>query len=280
MKLTDKKVLAEILSQHHLWAQKRLGQNFLSDFEVLQKIVQTAEINHKDYVVEVGAGIGTLTDQLCQNARWVMAVEVDPNMVKILQETCGHYLNLKIIQKNILGLELNRVLGKIAEYKVVANLPYYITQPVLRYFLENETKPESMVLMVQKEVAERLCAKPGEMSLLSVSVQFFGQPKLIQIVKAESFFPAPKVDSAIIRINKIRERFLEVSQPLFFTLVKAGFSERRKQIHNSLATSLQLAPETVQKILTQAEIDPTRRAQTLSMEEWHELYQAFTREQT
>jgi len=275
MDLTDKEVLSGLLSRHHLWAQKRLGQNFLVDKNVLDKIVETAQLTKKDYVIEIGCGVGTLTQKLCQKARWVLGVEVDPNMVKILKETCGHFVNLKIIQKNILGLDLKNILGAVKEYKVVANLPYYITQPVLRYFLESKIKPKSIVLMIQKEVAEKITAKVDKMSLLSVSVQFFSKPKLIQKVLAKSFFPIPKVDSAIIKITDIFEKFPKISQKLFFQIVKAGFSEKRKQLHNSLAAGLRMKSEEVKEILKRVDIDFERRAETLSLKEWHELYEQF-----
>ncbi len=278
MDLTDKKVLTDLLSKHHLWAQKRLGQNFLVSKKVLNKIIVAAALAKKDYVIEVGAGVGTLTAELCRQARWVLSVEVDQNMVRILKETCGQYVNLKIIQKNILGLELAKVLGTIRDYRVVANLPYYITQPVLRYFLENQAKPRFMVLMVQKEVAEKICAKPGKMSLLSVSVQFFSDPKLIEVVPAESFFPVPKVDSAIIKLRNIAEKFPKVAQSLFFQIVKAGFSGRRKQLKNSLSAGLRLEPKIIIGILKNVKIEPERRAETLSLEEWHEIYQTFESE--
>jgi len=275
MDLTDKKVLTDLLSSHHLWAQKRLGQNFLVDKKVLDKIIETANLTKKDYVLEVGCGIGTLTQELCQRARWVLGVEVDPNMIKILSETCGHFLNLKIIQKNILGLNLEKILGDVKEYKVVANLPYYITQPVLRYFLEAKIKPKTMTLMVQKEVAEKITAKAGKKSLLSISVQFYSDPKFIKLVPAKCFFPIPKVDSAIIQIANIKEKFLKIDLKKFFQIVKAGFSGKRKQIYNSLANSLQISRPKIKEILDQVKIDPERRAETLELEEWYELYKRF-----
>ncbi len=278
MNLTDKDELIQLLSQHHLWAQKRLGQNFLVAKDVLQKIIKTADLSKKDYVIEVGCGVGTLTQELCKKARWVLGVEVDRNMIRVLKETCGHFVNLKIVQKNILGLDLKKVLGTIKDYKVVANLPYYITQPVLRYFLETKLKPKFMVLMVQKEVAERMTAKPGNMSLLSVSVQFFSDPKLVEAVSAKSFFPVPKVDSAIIKIENISEKFSQISQRQFFRIVKAGFSGKRKQLHNSLAGGLRMDSGEIKRILKRARIDFERRAETLSLKEWHKIYQSFQSE--
>jgi 16S rRNA (adenine1518-N6/adenine1519-N6)-dimethyltransferase len=217
-----------------------------------------------------------LTRELCEKARWVIGVEVDKNMIDILNETCIDKLNLKIIQKNILGLNIEKVLGKIREYKVVANLPYYITQPVLRYFLENTVPPESMVLMVQKEVAEKICAKPGDMSLLSVSIQFYADPQMIQIVLAKSFFPQPKVDSAIIKLTNIKSKMPDYDIDIFFQIVKAGFSGPRKQLHNSIAGGLRIEIEKAKKLLNLAKIAIDRRAETLSLKEWGSIYGAYT----
>lgn len=276
MDLTNKETLSTILSRHHLWAQKRMGQNFLVNNQVLATIIETARLSKKDYIIEVGSGVGTLTKRLCQKARWVLGVEIDQKMIKILKETCGSYLNLKIVQKNILGLEIEKVIGQNQDYKVVANLPYYITQPVLRYFLENRLRPELMVLMVQKEVAEKITAKPGKMSLLSVAVQFYADPFFIEEVQADSFFPKPKVNSAIIKIANIKPKF-PIDTKLFFQIAKAGFSAKRKQLKNALAGGLHLPEVKILKIFKKAKINFQRRAQELSLGEWHELYQTYTK---
>jgi len=277
MNLSDQQEVLNLLSKHHLWSNKRLGQNFLVDKSVLEKIVNAASLSTKDYVLEIGPGIGTLTQKLCEKARWVMGIEVDPNMVRILKETCGSHYNLKIIQRNILAIDLSKHLSQLSSYKVVANLPYYITQPILRNFLETQFfKPETMVLMVQKEVAEKICAKKGKMSLLSVSVQFYSDPEYIETVKKESFFPVPKVDSAIIKIQNIAPKLPDVKNiDLFFQIVKAGFSQKRKKLHNSIAGNLRMKENDVSEILKSAGVDFNRRAETLSLIEWEKIYKKW-----
>jgi len=275
--LSDRKTITEVLSKHHLWSNKRLGQNFLVDKSALKTIIKTAELNSKDYVLEVGPGIGTLTQKLCENARWVLGIEVDPNMIKILKETCSKYRNLKIIQRNILAIDLTKVLSQVPSYKVVANLPYYITQPVLRNFLETQDfKPETMILMVQREVAEKICTKKNDMSLLSVSINFYADPELIEIVKKDSFFPVPKVNSAIIRLKNIGIKYPEIKNiDLFFQIVKAGFSQKRKKLHNSIASGLRIENIEIKNILKKAKIDSNRRAETLSLNEWQNIYMVW-----
>lgn len=274
MDLSSRKQVADLLSRYHLWTKKKLGQNFLVNKLVLKKIIETANLNKKDYVLEIGSGIGTLTQELLKNSRWVLGIEIDPNMIKILQETCGAESNLKILQKNILALDLSKHLSQVSSYKVVANLPYYITQPILRNFLEVQTfKPELMVLMVQKEVAEKICAKKGDMSLLGLSVQFYADAKLISIVKNDNFFPVPRVDSAIIKITNISKKLDKVQNiDLFFQIAKAGFSQKRKKLRNSLAGGLRIQPTEAEKILYKAGINPNTRAETLSLEDWEKLY--------
>ncbi len=277
MDLSDREEIAALLSKHHLWSNKRLGQNFLVNKSVLEKIVETADLSSKDYVLEIGPGIGTLTQKLCEKARWVLGIEVDPNMIKILKETCGSHYNLKIIQRNILAIDLSKHLSQLSSYKVVANIPYYITQPVLRNFLETQVfKPETMILMVQKEVAEKICAKKGKMSLLSISAQFYSDPEYIETVKNDSFFPIPKVDSAIIKIQNISPKLPEVKNvDLFFQIVKAGFSQKRKKLHNSIAGNLRMDEKDVSKILKSAGIDSNRRAEALSLKEWEKVYKKW-----
>lgn len=277
MDLSDRQTISDILSKNHLWSNKRLGQNFLVNRSVLNKIIETADLNSKDYVLEIGPGIGTLTYELCKNARWVLGIEVDANMIKILNETCSEFKNLKIIQKNILAINLSKTLSQIPSYKVIANLPYYITQPVLRNFLEVQVfKPESMILMVQNEVAKKICAKSNDMSLLSVSVQFYSDPEYIEMIKKESFFPIPKVNSAIIKLNNIGIKYPEIKNlDLFFQIVKSGFSQKRKKLHNSMAAGLRIDEKTIKNILAKTKIDSNRRAETLSLKEWCNIYRVW-----
>ncbi len=226
-------------------------------------MLKATEISQKDIVLEIGPGIGTLTQELAQKAKRVIAVEKDPTMVKILRETTGALPNIEIIQADILKLNLAR----LSYSKVVANLPYYITSPVIRMFLEAKNKPELMVFMVQKEVAQRICAKPPDMNLLAVSVQFYAEPKIVSFVRKGAFWPQPKVDSAIVKIVPKNELPF-VDPGLFFRIVKAGFKQPRKQLGNNLAQGLKLSREEIETWLNQGDIQPTQRAETLSLTDW------------
>jgi len=275
MDLANKKAVIEILSSHHLWSRKRLGQHFLIDKEVLDRIVAEAELSKADLVIEVGPGLGVLTQELCDLAGQVLAVEIDRNMIRILKEICGKAKNLKIVEKNILNLNLAEVLSqsKKARYKVVANLPYNITSPALRFFLEHPIKPELMVVLVQKEVGERICAQPGESKrgYLSILAQFFGRPEIIEKVFRQTFFPIPKVDSDILKITDINYPQNDLDLKLFFQVVKAGFSGKRKQIHNSLGTGMHFSQPTTLKVLKKAGISSQSRAEDLTMGQWKRL---------
>jgi 16S rRNA (adenine1518-N6/adenine1519-N6)-dimethyltransferase len=278
--LTDKHTVMELLSKHHLWADKRKGQNFLVDRWALNKIITAADLSKKDLVIEVGPGLGVLTRELCYKAGQVLAIEVDEIMTKILRETCRSCKNLKIIRKNIFNIDIESELKKAkkARYKVVANIPYNITSAILEFFLDHKFKPNEMILTVQKEVAERICAKSGKMSILAVSVQLYGKPELIAEMKKDSFFPVPRVDSAIIKIGNIKYPPRTFDTRLFFRIVKAGFSVKRKQLHNSLSGGLAVSTSRAVAYLTDARIASSRRAEELSIEEWKKLYEAIKNE--
>jgi 16S rRNA (adenine1518-N6/adenine1519-N6)-dimethyltransferase len=262
------------LRQSELKVRKGLGQHFLVDGEVLSLIVATAELKSDDIVVEVGPGLGILTRELAQKAGGVVAIELDDNLAALLKKTLAAYQNVTIINGDVLKIEPKEII-KGQDYKVVANLPYYITSPVLRHFLEASAKPRTMVVMVQKEVARAIAAKPGDMSLLSVSVQFYGEPKIITIVPPESFYPAPEVSSAIVRIDVYPKPKVDVDEKGFFDTVRAGFAAPRKQLANSLAKGLGREKALVLPFLQKASIDPSRRAETLSIEEWASLFRTF-----
>jgi len=273
----------ELLREWELRPQKELGQNFLVDRRILEQILAAAEISAADTVLEIGPGLGTLTQALAEAAQRVMAVEVDRQLVAILHERMQAFPNVDIITGDILALRVSDLLpaapaSSPAEYayKVVANIPYNITSAVLRHLLEACPRPQLIVLMVQKEVAQRITARPGDMSLLSVSVQFYGQPRLIRRVPATAFYPVPKVDSAILRIDPHSQLSLqpEEIQP-FFDVVRAGFGQRRKQLRNSLAHGLGLSGACIAGAFVQAGMDGERRAQTLSVGEWVTLYRAL-----
>ncbi len=261
-----------------LKARKRLGQHFLVDEKVLQLIISAAGLTSSDVILEIGPGLGILTGELAQKARRVIAVELDDKMAALLKETLASFDNVTIINDDILHLDPAILLPQPSKYKVVANLPYYITSPVLRHFLETPVRPEVMLVMVQKEVAEAIAAGPGKRSMLSISVQFYGQPEIVSYVPARSFYPAPEVDSALLRIDVLPQPAVAVTDESgFFELVKAGFTAPRKQIANSLAQGLVLPKTEVQILLEKADILPQRRAETLTLEEWAQLWQVFAR---
>ncbi len=266
-----------LLRQFDLRARKGLGQHFLIDEEVLKRITSAAELTPADVIVEVGPGLGILTRELAKQAGRVIAIELDNKLAAALKQTLASLNNITIINDDVLRLEpKDLVTEPKTGYKVVANLPYYITSPVLRHFLEAPAKPRLMILMVQKEVAEVIVAKPGEMSLLSVSVQFYGEPRIIGYVPAQCFYPAPKVDSAILRIDPHPQPVVAVADEAgFFELVRAGFTTPRKQIVNSLAQGLGVSKIDALSLLETAGIVPQRRAETLSLEEWAQLWQVF-----
>ena len=278
-----------LLRRFGLRARKGLGQHFLVDEEVLRLITLAAQLTPTDVVMEIGPGLGVLTRELAKQAGWVVAVELDNKLAAILRQTLASFNNVAIINEDILRIDLAAllqeqkaklpsVINSPFNYKVVANLPYYITSPVMRHFLEASVKPQIMVVMVQKEVAEEIVAKPGRMSLLSVSVQLYGEPTIISYVPARCFYPAPEVDSAILRIALYPQPAVEIAdKESFFDLVRAGFSASRKQLVNSLAQGLGLPKAEVLTLLEETGIVPQRRAETLTLEEWAHLWRVFTR---
>jgi len=271
MDLYSIKTIKELLQAHNTVPKNRMGQNFLLERKVAIKMLRAAELSFKDTALEVGAGIGTLTKELAQKAKRVIAVEKDPIMVEILKETTKALPNIKIIQEDILNLislsypQLNEI--KDGKYKVVANLPYYITSPAIRMFLEADKKPKLMVFMVQKEVAQRICAKPPKMNLLALSVQFYAEAKIISSVRKGAFWPRPKVDSAIVKLIPHRKK-PRVSPARFFRVVKAGFKQPRKQLGNNFSQQLKLSRQKMETWLAQVNIAPAQRAETLSLTDW------------
>ena len=272
--LTNLRELRNLLYAHHMRPNKSFGQNFLIDRSVLVRIVEAANLSQNDEVLEVGSGTGVLTRELAKKARRVVAVELERDMLALLAETTRPYSNVELVARNLLFLNPVEVFGD-APYKLVANLPYYITAPTFRHFLESENPPVSIVVMVQLEVAQRIVAAPGDLSLLAVSVQFYGTPSIIAPVPASAFYPAPKVDSAILRID-VHPRFPLTHQERdgFFRVVQAGFSERRKQLHNALSRGLHRKDEDIRALLAVANIDPARRAETMSIPEWLRVWEA------
>jgi 16S rRNA (adenine1518-N6/adenine1519-N6)-dimethyltransferase len=269
MELTSRKFIRELLKEEGATPLRQLGQHFLIDKSVLKKIVEASNISSRDTILEIGPGIGVLTQELAKRAKKVIAVEKDKKMVEILKEVLKGFKNVEIIQGDILKFPISNFQFPIN--KIVANLPYYIVSPVIRKFLEEKARPKEMVLMVQKEVAQRICAKPSDMNLLAVSVQFYSKPKIISYVSKNSFWPKPKVDSAIIRISRIRANLTRIDTNLFFRIVKAGFSQPRKQLVNNLSKGLKLDKDKIKNWLLGNGITPIQRAETLEIEDWIKL---------
>jgi len=266
----------KLLASHDLHARKGLGQNFLIDGGILKKIAAAAELTPTDIVIEVGSGLGVLTGILVEQAGKVIAIELDSNLANILKSHFSDSTKIAIINEDVLKVDPSDILGKQTDYKVVANLPYYITSAVIRHFLEASVKPGILVLMVQKEVAKQITAQPGQMSLLSVSVQLYGKPTIVGKVSAQCFYPAPNVDSAILKIAVYPRPKIQTGDITgFFDIVRAGFSANRKQLPNSLANGLKVPKSDILPLLEKAGIDPQRRAETLTIDEWGVLYNMF-----
>ena len=277
MDLTSSKTIKELFSRYGTRPSKGLGQNFLIDKNILKKIISTAEIKTDDTILEVGPGIGTLTAELAQKAKKVISIEKDKTMVEILKETLKDYKNIEVINADI--LKINPKTYTLNPYKIVANIPYYLTSPLIRKFLEEKNPPQEIILMMQKEVAQRICAKPPSMSLLAVSVQFYAEPKIISYVSKNCFWPAPKVDSAIIKIIPYRSPASgrsPASVQNFFSIVKAGFSQPRKQLAGNLSKLLKLDKKIVESWLLENNIKPIQRAETLSIENWKNLTKSLS----
>ena len=263
--------VVQLLKSHGLRASKGLGQNFLEDAEALRAIAEAADITRSDVVLEVGPGLGSLTRYLCIEAHEVVTVELDRKLTPILRSVLQPYHNVRIVEGDILGLSPGEL--RLTEgYIVAANIPYNITSALLRHLLSSDPKPRRMVLTVQKEVAERICSTPPNMSLLALSVQVFGEPRVVANIPARAFFPAPKVDSAVVRIEILPSPRIDVAVlPISFELMKAGFSQKRKMLRNALAAGMHMPPSRATELLEKAGIDPQRRAETVSLQEWEAL---------
>ena len=249
--------------------KKSMGQHWLNDEYSLEAICEAAAVQASDTVLEIGPGLGSLTKILIAKAKHVVAVEFDENLAAALPMRIGAD-NLEVINQDILSFDFSTM---PAGYKVIANIPYYLTSNLIRVMSETSNPPQSATILVQKEVAQRVCAKPGNMSLLSVTAQYYWQVELAEEVPAELFTPPPKVDSQILAMVLRPEPLLqdiEISQ--YFRLIKAGFSQRRKTLLNSLSSGLHLNKSAVEQACQQVGIDPGRRAQTLSLDEWYKLY--------
>lgn len=290
-----------LLRQFNLRPKKSLGQNFLIDDRALDQIVRAAEVDRDDVVLEIGPGLGSLTQHLANAAGHVIAVEIDQSLIPALRFVLADRSNVTLIHGDILQLDPGElvvgqlvtgqlVTGRLVDqspnlqssvdqltdhrltYKVIANIPYYITSAILRHLLEAAIKPKLIVLTVQLEVAQRIVAQPDDMNLLAVSVQFYGTPRVVHRIKADAFYPSPDVDSAVVRIDLPDKPPIEVADvDAFFAIVKAGFSQKRKQLHNALKAGVGLPGKKIDQVLQSAAIDPKRRAETLTLEEWGKI---------
>ena len=277
--LGNPKNTIEVLQKYQFHFAKKFGQNFLIDTHVLDKIVRAAEITPEDYVLEIGPGIGTLTQYLCESAKHVFAVEIDDNLIPILQDTLSAYDNVTVIHNDVLKLDINKLVEEKCEgkrIKVVANLPYYITTPILMGLFESHVPMESVTVMVQKEVAQRMQALPGgkDYGALSLAVQFYAEPYIVANVPPNCFMPRPNVGSAVIRLDCLNRVPIEVSdEKLMFRLIRASFNQRRKTLQNGLANSpeLSFSKEEIKSALEAMELSPTIRGEKLSLAQFAAL---------
>jgi 16S rRNA (adenine1518-N6/adenine1519-N6)-dimethyltransferase len=276
-----------LLNQYNLRPNKKLGQNFLVDPTYLQRIAAAGEVQAGETVLEIGPGLGALTEILLEAGAQVTAVELDRGFMRVLSDRFGNYPNFvlrhgDILETDVADLFATQTAGdQPFTYKVIANIPYYITSAVIRHLLENDDpaqpRPTLLVLLMQKEVAQRICATAGDLSLLAISVQFYGVPEIVGTVPAGAFYPAPNVDSAILRVRLYPTLPHTVSDLEFFwQVVKAGFGQKRKQLKNSLSSGLsRYSAAQIDTALTAAGIAPTRRAQTVTIAEWVALAEAL-----
>lgn len=274
----------EVIRKYDFAFQKRFGQNFLIDGNVVEKIVREAGVTKDDFVLEVGPGIGTMTQILCENAREVAAVEIDKNLIPILDETLSPYNNVSVINEDILKVDVNRLAEEKnggRPIKVVANLPYYITTPIIMGLFESHVPVESITIMVQKEVAERMQVGPGtkDYGALSLAVQFYARAQIILKVPASCFMPRPNVDSAVIKLTRHENPPVTTKDEGFmFRIIRAAFNQRRKTLVNALANSSELSgthynvtKETVAKALEQMQLQPAIRGEALTLEQFAQL---------
>jgi 16S rRNA (adenine1518-N6/adenine1519-N6)-dimethyltransferase len=267
-----------LLRDHGLKPKKGLGQNFLIDDTFLQRIVVTAKVTEADEVLEIGAGMGALTRYLAAAAGKVTAVEIDNQLFPILKKVVKEFNNIRLIQGDVMNIDPNELTSK-AGYKVVANIPYYLTSNLIRRLLEAPLKPVLIALTIQKEVAQRICAEPGKMSLLSLGVQIYGKPNIAFIIPPSAFYPVPGVDSALLIVDLFDQPVIPVELlDGFFKLAKAAFMQKRKMLHNALSGAPGLGNGRADELLSNSGIDPDRRAQSLALQEWYLLaknYQEF-----
>ena len=272
----------EVLQKYKFNFQKKFGQNFLIDTHVLDKIIRESGVTKDDLVIEIGPGIGTMTQYLCENAREVVAIEIDKNLIPILQDTLSSYDNVTVINEDVLKVDIKKLAEERNDgkpVKVVANLPYYITTPIIMGLFESHVPIDSITIMVQKEVADRICAEPTgrEFGAITVAVNYYAEPRYMQTVPSNAFLPPPAVDSAVMRLDVLKKPKVQVDKKLFFDIVKASFAMKRKTLLNSLGSAKirGINKEKLAKILENLEIDLNCRAERLSLENFAAIANAY-----
>ena len=266
--------LLRLLRLYRIYTRRSLGQNFLIDQTILDRIVSAAKLTSDDLVVEIGAGTGELTEQLAERARRVLAIEIDPKLVQLLGDRFTDRDNVEIIQQDATTVDMADLTGG-EPYRVVGNLPYSVASPILRTLLESSHPPTQILAMLQREVALRLVAPPGRYNLLGISVLIYAEPELCFEVPATAFFPSPEVSSAVVRLNVRASPLVPDHRDEFFRIVSAGFAHSRKQIHNSIPRVLSSPENVIDDVLLEAKIDPQLRAQNLTIDDWIRLRNAF-----
>ncbi|MDO4745805.1 MAG: 16S rRNA (adenine(1518)-N(6)/adenine(1519)-N(6))-dimethyltransferase RsmA [Bacillota bacterium] len=278
MKLYAPSTIQAIKEKHNFQLSKSLGQNFITDKSVIERIVEGSGAGEDDLVIEIGPGIGVLTAEAAETAGKVVAIEIDKKLIPILAETLGEYDNVRVINSDILKTDINEIIREEREagsfsggVKIMGNLPYYITTPIIMGILEKGVEADSITIMMQKEVADRIKSSPGGKiyGAISVAVQYYCEVEQVASVPKEVFVPRPKVDSAVLKLSIRKERPVDlIDEKSFFACIKAGFGQRRKTLLNSLTGVNGLAKEEIKKILEEAGIEPARRAETLNIEEF------------
>jgi 16S rRNA (adenine1518-N6/adenine1519-N6)-dimethyltransferase len=268
----------EVVLKYNFKFTKSLGQNFLIDDSVLDDIVDGAEITKEDYVIEIGPGVGTLTKELLQRAKRVTSIELDEKLIPILQEELKDFENFELVHKDALKVDYNELIGEEKSVKIVANLPYYVTTPIIANLLNGKYNIASITIMIQKEVAERIDAEPStkDYGAFSLLVQYYCNTKIIRRVPPSSFIPAPKVDSIVIRLDRLEKPRVQISdEKLFFNVIRQSFNMRRKTLWNAMK-NIGLDKEKLKDAFEKANIDPNRRGETLSIEEFANLSKTIT----
>ena len=265
-----------LLKSNGIVPKKQLGQNFVIRRSALDQIVSAASLMEQELILEIGAGLGALTQKLAGSGHRVVAVEYDKRLIPILRSIMAAHSNVDIIQGDILQLDLKRILDQ-RDYIVVANIPYHITSAVIRRLMESPFRAKRVILTIQREVAERVVAEPGDLSLLALSVQVFGLPRIHSHISSAAFYPQPKVESSVLRIDMFAEPKIKISDiDQFFRIAKAGFSQKRKQMRNALAGGLGKSPPEIEEFMLRADINPAKRAQELNLGEWQRLCSSFS----